>query len=37
VDQLQVETVNGGDGDRDSNGDSELSELNSSQFEDMEL
>ncbi len=33
-DQLQLEKVNSGDGDRDGNGDSELSELNSSQFED---
>jgi hypothetical protein len=38
---LQAKTVNAGggdnDGDGDGDGDSELSELNSSEFEDIEL
>jgi hypothetical protein len=36
-DQLQANTVNAGGGDNGDDGDSELSEINSSEFEDMEL
>jgi hypothetical protein len=36
-DQLQAQTVNADGGENGDDGDSELSELNSSEFEDMEL